>query len=84
MHGPFCHKTWSVLSLMWSILSCGGLFCPWSVLSMVRYVPNSEVIDILGIIFCVTLKCLSIGTPKTINIPFVPNGKLMIFRCPNN
>ena len=30
-----------------------------------------------------TLKCLSIGTPKTINFPFVSNGKLMIFRCPN-
>ena len=30
-----------------------------------------------------TLKCLSIGTPKTINFPFVANGKLMVFRCPN-
>ena len=30
-----------------------------------------------------TLKCLSIGTPKTINFPFVSNGKLMIFRLPN-
>ena len=30
-----------------------------------------------------TLKCLSIGTPKIINFPFVPNEKLMIFRCPN-
>ena len=29
------------------------------------------------------LKCLSIGTPKTINFPFVPNGKLIDFRCPN-
>ena len=26
--------------------------------------------------FTYTLKCLSIGTPKTINFPFVPNGKL--------
>ena len=33
--------------------------------------------------FLVTLKCLSIGTPKIINFPFVSNGKLMIFRCPN-
>ena len=31
----------------------------------------------------VTLRCLSIGTPKIINFPFVSNGKLMIFRCPN-
>ena len=30
-----------------------------------------------------TLKCLSIGTPRTINFPFVSNGKLMVFRCPN-
>ena len=32
----------------------------------------------------VTLKCLSIGTPKIINFPFVSNGKLMFFRYPNN
>ena len=31
----------------------------------------------------ITLKCLSIGTPRTINFPFVSNGKLMVFRCPN-
>ena len=30
----------------------------------------------------VTLKCLSIGTPKTINFPFVPNGKLMFLGVP--
>ena len=30
-----------------------------------------------------TLKCLSIGTPKIINFPFVSNGKLMFFRCLN-
>ena len=29
-----------------------------------------------------TLKCLSIGTPKTINFPFVSNEKLMVFMCP--
>ena len=33
--------------------------------------------------FGIALKCLSIGTPKTINFPFVPNGKLMYSRCPN-
>ena len=42
--GPFCPKTWSVLSFTWSVLSCHGPFCPWSVLSMVRFVPNSSVI----------------------------------------
>ena len=29
-----------------------------------------------------TLKCLNIGTPKTINFSFVPNGKLMILGVP--
>ena len=27
--------------------------------------------------------CFSIVTPKTINFPFVPNGKFMVFRCHN-
>ena len=31
----------------------------------------------------ITLKCLSIGTPTTINFPFVANGKLMVIRCTN-
>ena len=30
-----------------------------------------------------TLKCLRIGTPKINHFPFVSNGKLMVFRCPN-
>ena len=30
-----------------------------------------------------TLKCLSIGTPKAINFPFVSNEKSMIFMCPS-
>ena len=30
-----------------------------------------------------TLKCLSIGTPKTTNFPFVSNETIMIFRCSN-
>ena len=34
-------------------------------------------------VYSCTLKCLNIGTPKVINFPFVSNGKLMIFRCPN-
>ena len=29
-----------------------------------------------------TLKCLCIGTPKTINFPFVPNGKLIVLGVP--
>ena len=35
------------------------------------------------LLFKRTLKCLSIATPKIINFPFVSNGKLMIFKCPN-
>ena len=31
----------------------------------------------------VTIMCLSIGTPKIINFPFVPNGKLNILGVPN-
>ena len=30
-----------------------------------------------------TLMFLCIGTPKTVNFPFIPNGKLMGFKCPN-
>ena len=30
-----------------------------------------------------TLKCLSIGTPKAINFPFVSNEKVKLFRCPS-
>ena len=33
--------------------------------------------------FDVTQKCLRIGTPKINHFPFVSNGKLMVFRCPN-
>ena len=29
-----------------------------------------------------TLKCLRIGTPKTVYFPFVPNGKLMVLGVP--
>ena len=29
--------------------------------------------------FSHTLMCISIGTPKTVNFPFVPNGKFIIF-----
>ena len=39
--------------------------------------------NVVRIIHIDTLKCLSIGTPKTINFPFVSDEKLMIFRCSN-
>ena len=30
----------------------------------------------------ITVMCLRIGTPKIINLSFIPNVKLFIFRCP--
>ena len=30
----------------------------------------------------ITLMCLNIGIPKTINFPFVPNGKIMVLGVP--
>ena len=42
---------------------------------------QSQQWDIVQLL--ITLNCLNIGTPKTINFPFVPNGKLMNFRCLN-
>ena len=42
---------------------------------------KSFFLILLQAISC-TVMCLSIGTPKIINFPFVPNGKFIIFRCP--
>ena len=44
---------------------------------------TSWAIGYITLYVLITLKCLSIGTPKIINFPFVSNGKLMVFRCPN-
>ena len=49
-------------------------------MTQVSFVKTTESYEVCQ---WITLKCLSIGTPKTINFPFVSNGKLMIFRCPN-
>ena len=38
--------------------------------------------QILGSQSHITLKCLSIGTPKAINFPFVSNEKLMFLGVP--
>ena len=43
----------------------------------------AELVRLIFKINNITLKCLSIGTPKTINFPFVPNGKFMEYRCRN-
>ena len=36
----------------------------------------------LAVTWQVTLKCINIWTPKTINFSFVPNGKFMILGVP--
>ena len=50
--------------------------------SILYYQQGNKSFIILSV-YHFTLKSLSIGTPKTINFPFVSNGKLMVFRCPN-
>ena len=45
----------------------------------IKYGPNHT--RPLGLMI-LTIKCLSIRTLKTINFPFVSNGKLIDFRCP--
>ena len=54
---------------------------------LLQFVATTNAVDkktlFSGLVVLFTLKCLSIGTPKTINFPFVSNGKLMVFRCPN-
>ena len=44
---------------------------------------NCVIQDSLKEVIIYSLKCLSIGTPKTINFPFVSNGKLTDFSCLN-
>ena len=48
-----------------------SVFCLMSVLDVVLFL-------------CFILTRVGNGTPKTINVPFVPNGTLMDFRCPNS
>ena len=48
-----------------------------------RYVLNAHTRHGIGPGWAVTtLMCISIGIPKNISFPFVPNGKLVVFRCP--
>ena len=48
-----------------------------------QYSVEVEILHVHGLLVVkITVMCLSIGTPKIINFPFVPNGKLIIFRCP--
>ena len=49
--------------------------------------PTNDGISAFYILFILgklTVMCLSIGTPKIINFPFVPNGKFIIFSVSQN
>ena len=71
----------SVLSVMLSVVSASvGLM--W-LADDVTSVPREHMALEWMAVNVSTLKCLSIGTPKIINFPFISNGKLMIFRCLN-
>ena len=67
---------------LYNVLLCGH---PRKPLSFFVFFVGQNIREAHGYheIFVCTLKCLSIGTPKIINFPFVSNGKLMVFRCPN-
>ena len=59
------------------------VMCQEDALSWKRRSVIAESLNVgVGVHF-ITLKCLSIGTLKAINFPFVSNEKLMFFRCPN-
>ena len=55
------------------------LLCPYA--QEIQPHTHDIIVSVKSILPC-TLKCLSIGTPKTINFPFVPNGKLMVLDVP--
>ena len=53
---------------------CGGTFA--QICKVIVVILNEHELENY------TIMCLSIGTPKIINFPFVLNGKFIIFRCP--
>ena len=59
------------------------------IVTEIRCFDTAERIQIMKMNICKrdlnnnTLKCLSIGTPKAINFPFVSNEILMFFGCPS-
>ena len=69
-----------------SIWSFSIPYEPWSLLECFNRAPDKRGYSKIICPFSQqihTLKCLSIGTPKILNFPFLSNGKLMVFRCPN-
>ena len=60
-------------------------FLPYKTGKTVHVHTNTTPTEIMCLLcfWTYTLKCLSIGTPKIINFPFVSNEKLIFFRGPN-
>ena len=74
----------AVPKIQWDSNPC----CPYSYLALGNlyhnlFLPGQQNKNELEIEFNITLKCLSIGTPKTIFFPFILDGKLMDFGCSN-
>ena len=64
-------------------LLANPIFCLFNEAEKAQYQQLfSNAVNILLLFMSDALKCLNIGTPKTINFPFVPNGKLMILSVP--
>ena len=62
-------------------------YCLKGPLSPKQPTNQPTIVEMIGFIVSwdcfITLKCLSIGTPKAINFPFVWNEKVIFFRCPS-
>ena len=71
------------LSCCSALVICQSLHADWASSGHGSLGQQFQVAPYLNTAHYYTLKCLSIGTPNTINFPFVSNGKLMVFRCPN-
>ena len=63
-------------------LICFKFFCKTVSISIYSLLMICRCSCVVKFQYKATLKCLNIGTPKTINFPFVPNGKLMILGVP--
>ena len=53
-----------------------------TVISPIYFLQMDQTLFISQDIYTHNLMCQSIGAPKIINFPFVPNGKFIVFRCP--
>ena len=63
------------------------LICPFPFCSSIYQMTNFNFQQYLVFAVETNLVCpklLKYWDTKTVNFPFVPNGKLVVFRCPNN